>query len=140
MTTAPASWRATVMVVDDEPDVLLSVTQILDANNYRTIGARDGYECLMKLRERGDVPDVLLLDIMMPGLSTKDLLNYIESDNRLSNMKIIFLTAIHSQEAEEIGLLNSRQVVDFIEKPFTVRRMLEAVEKAIGKESDSESE
>ncbi|PXF53901.1 MAG: hypothetical protein C4B56_00410 [Candidatus Methanophagaceae archaeon] len=124
-----STHTATVMVVDDEPDVLLSVNQILDANNYRTIKARDGYECLAKLKE--EVPDVLLLDIMMPGLTTKELLNEIEKDSRLAGMKIIFLTAIHSLEAEEIGLLNSKRVVDFIEKPFSVRRMLEAVEKAI---------
>jgi len=52
----------TVMVVDDEPDVLLSVAQILESNNYRTIKAKDGYECLESLKK--ETPDVLLLDIM----------------------------------------------------------------------------
>jgi CheY-like chemotaxis protein len=119
----------TVMIVDDEADVLLSVAQILEANNYRTIKARDGQECLDKLRE--EKPDVLLLDIMMPGLTSKEILRAIEKDSRLARMKIIFLTAIHSLEAEEEGLLASKQIVDFIEKPFSVRRMLDAIEKAI---------
>jgi CheY-like chemotaxis protein len=119
----------TVMIVDDEADVLLSVAQILEANNYRTIKARDGQECLDKLRE--EKPDVLLLDIMMPGLTSKEVLRAIEKDSRLARMKIIFLTAIHSLEAEEEGLLASKQIVDFIEKPFSVRRMLDAIEKAI---------
>jgi CheY-like chemotaxis protein len=119
----------TVMIVDDEADVLLSVSQILEANNYRTIKARDGQECLDKLRE--EKPDVLLLDIMMPGLTSKEILRAIEKDSRLARMKIIFLTAIHSLEAEEEGLLASKQIVDFIEKPFSVRRMLDAIEKAI---------
>jgi CheY-like chemotaxis protein len=119
----------TVMIVDDEPDVLLSVTQILEANNYRTIKARDGNECLDKLK--GEIPDVLLLDIMMPGLTCKEILRSIKKDSRLNKIKIIFLTAIHSLEAEEEGLLASEQVVDLIEKPFTVRRMLDAIEKAI---------
>jgi CheY-like chemotaxis protein len=119
----------TVMIVDDEPDVLLSVTQILEANNYRTIKARDGHECLDKLKE--EKPDVLLLDIMMPGLTSKQILGEIKKDSRLAGIKIIFLTAIHSLEAEEEGLLASEQVVDFIEKPFNVRRMLDAIEKAI---------
>lgn len=119
----------TVMIVDDEPDVLLSVTQILEANNYRTIKARDGHGCLDKLKE--EKPDVLLLDIMMPGLTSKEILREIKKDSRLAKIKIIFLTAIHSLEAEEEGLLASEQVVDFIEKPFSVRRMLDAIEKAI---------
>jgi CheY-like chemotaxis protein len=119
----------TVMIVDDEADVLLSISQILEANNYRTIKARDGQECLEKLRE--EKPDVLLLDIMMPGLTSKEILRAIEKDSRLARMKIIFLTAIHSLEAEEEGLLASKQIVDFIEKPFSVSRMLDAIEKAI---------
>ena len=119
----------TVMVVDDEPDVLLSVAQILESNNYRTIKAKDGYECLECLKE--ETPDILLLDIMMPGLTSKEILAMIAGESSLSQVKIIFLTAVHSQEAEEEGLLASRQVVDFIEKPFTVRRMLDAIEKAI---------
>jgi DNA-binding NtrC family response regulator len=110
----------TVMIVDDEPDVLLTVAKILDANNYKAIKAKDGKECLAKLNE--EIPNVLLLDIMMPGLTTKEI---------LAKIKIIFLTAIHVQEAEEEGLFASRQVVDFLEKPFSVRRMLDAIERAV---------
>ena len=119
----------TVMIVDDEPDVLLSVAQILEANNCRAITAKDGNECLEKLTE--EIPDVLLLDIMMPGLTAKELVNLIEKDSTLAKIKIIFLTAIHLQEAEEEGLFASKQVVDFIEKPFSVKRMLDAIEQAI---------
>lgn len=119
----------TVMIVDDEPDVLATIAQILDANHYKTIEAEDGQECLEKLKE--EIPDVILLDIMMPGLTTREILSAIEKDSRLSKVKIIFLTAIHLLEAEEEGLLASQQVVDFIEKPFTIRRMIDAIEKAI---------
>jgi CheY-like chemotaxis protein len=119
----------TVMIVDDEPDVLLTVAKILDANNYKAIKAKDGKECLAKLNE--EIPNVLLLDIMMPGLTTKEILAIITKDSRLAKIKIIFLTAIHVQEAEEEGLFASRQVVDFLEKPFSVRRMLDAIERAV---------
>lgn len=119
----------TVMIVDDEPDVLATVAQILDANNYRVIKAKDGQECLEKLKV--ELPDVILLDIMMPGLTTKEILGAIEEDGGLSKAKIIFLTAIHLRDAEEKGLLASQQVVDFIEKPFTIRKMLNAIEKNI---------
>ncbi len=119
----------TVMIVDDEPDVLLSVAQILEANNYRAIKAKDGHECLDKLKE--EIPGVILLDIMMPGLTSKEILGMIEKDSRLAKIKIIFLTAVHLLEAEEEELLDSNQVVDFIEKPFAVRRMLDSIARAI---------
>ncbi|MCW3129292.1 MAG: response regulator [Methanophagales archaeon] len=122
------SETKTIMIVDDEPDVLLSVAQILEANNYRTITAKDGYECLEKLKE--EIPDVLLLDIMMPGLTSKEILREIEKDSRFAEMKIIFLTAVHMLEAEEEDLLSLKQVVDFIGKPFTVRELLDSIEKS----------
>ena len=117
----------TVMVVDDVPDVLTSIVQILDANQYKTIKAKDGQECLEELKV--EIPDVILLDIMMPGLTTQEILNDIDRDRRLAEVKIIFMTAIHFLEAEERGLLASQRVVDFIEKPFTIKRMLDAIEK-----------
>ena len=117
----------TVMVVDDVPDVLTSIVQILDANQYKTIKAKDGQECLEELKV--EIPDVILLDIMMPGLTTQEILNNIDRDRRLAEVKIIFMTAIHFLEAEERGLLASQRVVDFIEKPFTIKRMLDAIAK-----------
>lgn len=119
----------TVMIVDDEPDVLLSVAQILEANNYRAIKAKDGLECLDKLKE--EVPDVILLDIMMPGLTSKEILGAIEKDSRLAKVKTIFLTAVHLLEAEEEDLLALHGVVDFIGKPFSVKGLLDSIEKAM---------
>jgi len=119
----------TVMTVDDEPGVRELVARILEANNYRAIKARDGQECLEKLKE--EVPDVILLDIMMPGLTTMEVLSEIEKDSRLSDVKIILLSAVHMPEAEEKGLLASKQVVEFIEKSFTTRRLIDAIEKVI---------
>ena len=123
----------TVMIVDNEPGMLNLIARILEANNYRTIKAKDGQECLEKLKEEVPVPDVILLDIIMPGLTTTEILSAIEKDSRLSELKIILLSAVHLSEAEEKGLLASPQVVDFIEKSFTMRRLIDAVEKAISK-------
>lgn len=128
MTRAKTETK-TVMIVDDEPDVLNKIAQILEANNFKTIKAKDGQECLDKLKDK--IPDVILLDIMMPGLTTKEILRAIEKESKLSKVKIIFMTAVHLPEAEEEGLFVSQQVVDFIGKPFTITRMMDAIEKAI---------
>ena len=122
----------TVMVVDDIPNLLEMIAQMLDANDYKTIKAKDGQECLEKLKQE-QIPDIILLDIVMPGLTTKEILRAIEKDSRLSKVKIIFLSAIHVAEAEEEGLLASHQVVDFIQKPFTMRRLIDAIEQATRK-------
>ena len=123
------SEAKTVMVVEDIPNLLEMIVQMLDANNYKTIKAKDGQECLEKIKE--EIPDIILLDIMMPGVTTKEILGAIEKDRRLSKVKIIFLTAIHIAEAEEEGFLAGKQVVDFIEKPFSMRKLIDAITKAI---------
>jgi len=123
------STTKAVMVVDDEPIVLNVTARILEAKNYRTIKAKNCQECLDNLKE--EVPDVILLDLMMPGLTARELLDKIEENERWSKIKIIVLSAVHLPEAEENGLLASRQIVDFVEKPFTARGLIDAIEKAI---------
>ena len=119
----------TVMTVDDEPGVLILIARILEANGYRAIKAEDGQKCLEKLKE--EVPDLILLDVLMPGLTTKEILSAIEKDSRLSDVKIILLSTVHTSDAEEKGLLAGKQVVDFIEKSFTARRLIDTIERVI---------
>ena len=119
----------TVMTVDDEPELLILIARILEANGYRAIKAENGQKCLEKLKE--EVPDVILLDVLMPGLATKEILSAIEKDSRLSDVKIILLSAVHPSDAEEKGLLAGKQVVDFIEKSFTARRLIDTIERVI---------
>jgi len=74
------------------------------------------------LKERYAKQNTALLrcKIMVPGLTTKEILREVEKDGRLSGMKILFLTAVHLQEAEEEDLFAFKQVVGLIEKPFSV--------------------
>ena len=59
-----------IMVVDDEPDILFTVGQMLEISGYEVIKATDGKDCLNKLNEV--IPDLVLLDIMMPEISGWD--------------------------------------------------------------------
>jgi len=119
----------TVLIVDDEPAFTELLARLMEANHFRTVTAKDGNECLERVNEV--VPDIILLDVMMPGLSIEELLRALEDDERLSHTKIILLSAVRLPEAEERGLLAGNQVVDFIEKAFPVRRLIDAIERAM---------
>ncbi|HEC81348.1 MAG TPA: response regulator [Thermoplasmatales archaeon] len=128
--TVVGSVKKTVLVVDDEPDILATVAEILEMNEYIVFTARNGNQCLEKLEDL--TPDLILLDIMMPGITTKEILDEIEQDKKLEKTKIIFLTAVGLTETEKEHLLARKHVIDFIQKPFDVDDLLKRVKSAVG--------
>ena len=110
----------TILVVDDEPDVRDTVKMILEKEGYRVITAVDGDDCLNRLHEAN--PDLILLDIMMPGTPVKNVVEQIK------NSKIAFLSAVRTSEAEKRDLLKQKNIVDFIQKPFDVHELIRRIE------------
>ena len=102
-----------IMIVDDEPDVRMSVGQMLEASGYTVIEAENGTDCLNKLEEK--IPDLVLLDIMMPGMNGWDVAAKIKEKPEWSNIPIVFLTAKGDEMSIGIGHLASE---DYIVKPF----------------------
>ena len=106
----------TIMVVDDEPDIRQTVKTVLEKNGYKTVTAVNGDDCLKKLQKQK--VDLILLDIMMPGTPVKEVVN------KIKKTKIAYLTVVRTSEAEKEELLKSKNIVDFIEKPFDISTLL----------------
>ena len=118
-----------IMIVDDEPDIVESAKVILEREGYRTISAINADECLEKLKKV--TPDLILLDIMMPGMAVKEMLKSIRENKKWRNIKIIYLSVVRMSEAERDDLLKEANIVDFIEKPFDITDMVRRVKKVI---------
>jgi len=112
--------RKTVLVVDDEPDIRESVKMILEINGLNVITAVDGDDCLNKANEYK--PDLILLDIMMPGLPVTEVVK------KISNIKIAFMSVVRISDARKRGLCTQGNIVDFFQKPFNVTDLIERVE------------
>ena len=110
----------TILVVDDEPDIRQSVKQILEVNGYKVVTAVDGDDCLRKIPEFK--PDLILLDIMMPGTPVGDVVKQIK------NTKIAFMSVVRISDARKRGLCANDNVVDFFQKPFNVSDLIDRVE------------
>jgi DNA-binding response OmpR family regulator len=113
-----------VMVVDDEPDIRDTVKLILEKEGYEVVTAISGDDCLTKLYEN---PDLILMDIMMPGTPTKDVVK------KIKGIKIAYLSVVRVSEAEREKLMKSKDIVDFIQKPFDVKTLVKRVKKILGK-------
>ena len=114
-----------VMVVDDEQDIRDTVRILLEKEGYEVITAISGNDCLDKINS-GAKPDLILMDIMMPGIPTKEVVK------RLENFKISYLSVVRITEAEKEDLLKKKNIVDFIQKPFKIKDLLDKVKKIIG--------
>ena len=117
-----------IMVVDDEPDILFTVGQMLEMNGYDVVKVKNGNECLDKLHE--GVPDLVLLDIMMPEVSGWDVAAKIKENPEWANIPIIFLTAKGDTMSIGMGGLASE---DYIVKPFDIEDLKDRIEKILNK-------
>ena len=119
-----------IMVVDDEPDILTTVGQMLEMSGFEVIQAVDGKECLRKLDELAINPDLILLDIMMPDVSGWDVAAKIKENPKWSNIPIVFLTAKGDTMSIGLGGMASE---DYIVKPFDVKDLISRIQRILVK-------
>ncbi len=119
-----------VMIVDDEPNVLELLSAILKLNELEVITAGSGTEALEKLNS--EKPDLLMLDIMMPGMSGFDVCEKIRSTTKTSKLKVIFLTAL-SLSVVDKSYLRKLNALDYITKPFDNEKLIRTVFKSLAK-------
>jgi putative two-component system response regulator len=114
----------TLLVVDDTPDNLLLMTDLLK-DRYRVKVANSGEKALRVL-EGDSLPDLILLDVMMPGLSGHEVAQQLKREPRTREIPIIFLTAMAGTEDEIHGL--ELGAVDYITKPVRPALVLARVD------------
>jgi two-component system, OmpR family, alkaline phosphatase synthesis response regulator PhoP len=120
----------TILVVDDYSDIVVSVKQVLEdtTGEYRVISADSGEKCLQILQQDTALPDLILLDIMMPGMSGWDVAARIKQNDRWRDVPIVFLTAKGDEMSVGIGHLASE---DYIVKPFDIMKLKECVQRIL---------
>ena len=108
-----------ILVVDDEPDIRDTVRLILESEGYTVKTAQNADDCLEKIKE--EKPDLILLDIMMPGTPVDQVVP------KIKDIKIAFMSVVRISEARKQGLCTQDNVVDFFQKPFNVSDLLSRV-------------
>ena len=118
-----------IMAVDDEESLIELLSAVLGEAGYEVIAAKSGEECLEKLgREK---PDLILMDMMMPGMSGRETCEKIRTNPETKDLKIVFLTVARFSEVGK-GTLKDLNVLDYITKPFDNADLLSRVKKALG--------
>lgn len=114
-----------ILVVDDELDIAEAVRAVLEGEGYVVETAADGSQCLEMLRRQK--PDLMLLDVMMPGLDGFGVLERMRSDGM--HLPVVMMSAIRPDSR-----LGEYDIKAFLKKPFHLETLLDTVGKALRSE------
>ena len=116
-----------ILIVDDEPNIVMSLEYAFKKNNFEVFIARDGQEALDILEKQ--LPDVIILDVMMPMVDGYGTLKQIKNDERLRHCKVIFLSGKNKEKDIEKGLSLAANL--YVVKPFSVKKIVDQVNELI---------
>ncbi len=114
----------TILVVDDEPNLVDLIRMTLEREDYHVIEADNGYKAIQRLRE--ELPDLVLLDVMMPEMDGLETLKEIRA---FSNIPVIMLTVRATEQDKVRGLELGAD--DYIAKPFSHRELVQRIKAVL---------
>jgi DNA-binding response OmpR family regulator len=115
------------LIVDDEPNILLSLDYLLKKNKFEVYVARDGKEAI-EIIDQEDL-DLVLLDIMMPEVDGYEVCDYIKKDSQRKETKVIFLSAKISESDIQKGYDHGAEL--YLTKPFSTRELMKQINELL---------
>ena len=122
--------KRTILIADDEKDIIDLLSYNLSKNGYNIISASDGSEVLLKVNP---TIDLIILDIMMPKLDGYELCDILKKNPTTKGIPIIFLTAKNSADDEYKGLLKGAD--DYVVKPVAIENLLLRIKNILNKKN-----
>lgn len=118
---------ATILIADDEPNIVISLEFMMKREGHRVLVARDGAEALAAIRD--ERPALVLLDATMPELSGFDVCEAVRADPAIAGTRILMLTAKGRETDMARGLGAGADA--YVTKPFSTRELVEKVREML---------
>lgn len=115
--------RPKILVVDDEPNILLSLEFLMKKKGYEVFIARNGAEAIELIGK--ELPHIILLDVMMPEVDGYEVCELVKKDSKLQHIRVIFLTAKSKESDIEKGYRLGADL--YMTKPFSTRELMQRV-------------
>ena len=119
--------RKRLMLVDDDPNLILLVKDYLEFRGYEVLTASNGLDALEILED--EIPDLIVCDVMMPGMDGYALVQHIRNDSRMNSVPVLFLSA-KGQSQDRVKGLNTGADV-YLVKPFEPEEFVAQVESSL---------
>lgn len=122
----------TILIIDDEPDVREILKDILQRHGFTVLTASEGREGVHIYRLRKKEIDLVVLDMIMPLMNGTEVLQILKSINQ--DVKVIFVSGYQSEGFADIDKLTKDSICGFVQKPFTINTMTNAINEALKKD------
>ncbi|MET0001230.1 MAG: response regulator [Candidatus Thiodiazotropha lotti] len=116
-----------ILVVDDEPNIVLSLEFLMKKAGYNVTTANNGVDALSTIKQLR--PDLVLLDVMMPRMDGYEVCQAVRGDPELSSVRIIMLTARGRDVERDKGMALGAD--DYVTKPFATQELVEKVKSLL---------
>jgi len=127
--------REKILIVEDEKDIVKMLEYNLKKEGFRVISASDGEDALdLAVREH---PDILLLDLMLPGIAGLEVCRSLKKENKTSSIPVIMLTAKGQESDKVVGLELGAD--DYITKPFSPRELIARIKAVLRRAKEKEN-
>ena len=117
-----------VVYIEDETEMIDLVRLILNRKGFEVVGANGGREGVETVQR--ELPDLVLLDLMMPDMDGWDVYRQIKAEETTSNIPVIVITA-KAQNIDKVLGLHIVKVDDYIAKPFSPQELIDSIEKVL---------
>ena len=124
----PSGAGKIVLVVDDDPALRTTVRRVLSQHDYDVREAGSAHEARRVLGKLDDSPDLVIMDLVLPGLEGREAANLIKAHH--PDVPVVYTSGYTSMESVRSGLVRAGET--FLRKPFDARELLEAVESELG--------
>jgi len=116
-----------ILIVDDEPNILISLEYLMQREGFEVSVARDGLQAIAAIEN--NPPDLVLLDVMMPGKTGLEVCQHVRAQDRLREVCIVMLTAKGRETDVAKGLALGANA--YVTKPFSTRDLVAQVRKLL---------
>jgi DNA-binding response OmpR family regulator len=119
---------ARIMIVEDEMDIAENLAALLTAKGHKTSIVGDGAEALARIRK--ELPDLILLDVMLPRLSGFDICRLLRQEDKTAKIKVVMVTGLGRGGDVETAFASGAD--DYLIKPFDSARLFKKIDKVLG--------
>lgn len=122
-----------LVYIEDEQEMIDLVRLIMARRGFEVLGANGGHDGLALIRQ--NMPDLVLLDLMMPDMDGWDVYQQLKADESTRDIPVIVITA-KAQSIDKVLGLHIAKVDDYISKPFSPGELVESIEKVIARKAN----